>query len=132
MAIPPVSLWNVEHGWTGVNPGMTYQFLAPDGTARLADYVKAGWNRADVEDYLQRLSRYLHRAYYAALPAHPRHARILVGVGHRDRGGDGRTQDGPAEALGAVAATWEKITDRLGRPGSSSSCIQQAIGYRPS
>ena len=36
MAIPPVSLWTVEHGWTGMNPGFHYQFLPPErrGAAR--------------------------------------------------------------------------------------------------
>jgi len=42
MAIEPVSLWNAQHGWTGVDPGYFYQFLPPDGDARLADYIKAG------------------------------------------------------------------------------------------
>ena len=32
MAIPPVSSWNAEHGWTGVNPGFAYQLLPPEGT----------------------------------------------------------------------------------------------------
>ena len=130
MAIPPVSLWSVEHGWTGVNPGMTYQFLPPAGTARLADYVKAGWNRADVEDYL--------RAYHATFTAPtmlpylrirgtPEYwsaldTEIAAAMGGRKT---------PAEALGAVAATWEKITDRLGRQ-QQLELHQQAIGYRPS
>src|SRR5688500_13211455 len=42
MAIPPVSLWNAQQGWTGVDPGFRYQFLPPVGTARLADYIRAG------------------------------------------------------------------------------------------
>ena len=37
----------------------------------------------------------------------------------------------PAEALGAVAAAWEKITDRLGRQ-RQLELHQQAIGYQPS
>ena len=52
MAIKPFSLWAVQHGWTGINPGFSYQMLPPRGDARLADYIKAGWDRADVEDYL--------------------------------------------------------------------------------
>ena len=32
MAIKPVSLWAVQHGWTGINPGFAYQMLPP--TAR--------------------------------------------------------------------------------------------------
>ena len=109
---------------------MTYQFLPPAGTARLADYVKGGWNRADVEDYL--------RAYHATFTAPtmlpylrirgtPEYwsaldTEIAAAMGGRKT---------PAEALGAVAATWEKITDRLGRP-QQLELHQQAIGYRPS
>ena len=129
MAIPPVSLWSVEHGWTGVNPGMTYQFLPPDGTARLADYVKAGWNRADVEDYL--------RAYHATFTAPtmlpylrirgtPEYwsaldTEIAAAMGGRKT---------PAEALGA----WRPPGRRspiasAGR--SSSSCISRPSATGP-
>lgn len=61
MANKPVGLWNAQNGWTGVDPGYTHQFLKPEGSARLVDYVKAGRDRRDVTDYLQ--------AYYETFTA---------------------------------------------------------------
>ena len=46
MAIKPVSIWDAQHGWTGINPGFRYQMPKPEGEARLADYIKAGWDKA--------------------------------------------------------------------------------------
>lgn len=122
MAIPPVSLWNVENGWTGVDPGFTYQFLPPAGTARLADYIKAGWNRADVEDYLAAF----HANYtaptmlpYLRIRGTPEYWAVLdselaAALGRRKSA---------QQALSDVAAAWERITDRLGR-------AQQLEAYR--
>ena len=35
MAIKPASIWLAQNGWTGVDPGFTYQFLEPQGEAGL-------------------------------------------------------------------------------------------------
>jgi len=129
MAIPPVSSWNAQHGWTGVNPGFSYQFLPPAGTAQEADYIEAGWDKADVEDYL--------RAYHATFTAPtmlpylrirgtPEYWSVLdselaAAMGRRKT---------PAEALDDVAAAWEKITDRLGRQ-RQLELHRAAIGYVP-
>ena len=61
MAIEPVSLWNASTAGPASNPGYPYQFPPPEGTAHIADYVKAGWDRADVQDYLN--------AYHATFTA---------------------------------------------------------------
>ena len=53
MAIKEVSMWNAQHGWTGVDPGYSYQFLEPNGEATVDDYVKAGWDAEDVKTYTQ-------------------------------------------------------------------------------
>ena len=53
MAVKDVSSWNANNGWTGVDPGFSYQFLKPDGEATLEDYAAAGWDTGDVEQYLQ-------------------------------------------------------------------------------
>jgi multiple sugar transport system substrate-binding protein len=127
MAIPPASLWNAEHGWTGINPGFTYEFLPPDGTARLADYVKAGWDRADVEDYLKAY----HATYvaptmlsYLRIRGTPDYWSVLdselaAAVGRRKTA---------QQALDDVAAAWERITDRLGRQ-RQLELYRDAIGY---
>jgi multiple sugar transport system substrate-binding protein len=126
MAIPPVSLWNVEHGWTGVDPGFTYQFLPPAGTARLADYIKAGWNRADVEDYLGAFHANFTAATmlpYLRIRGAPEYwsvldAELAAALGRRKTA---------QQALTDTAAAWERITDRLGR-AQQLEAYREAIG----
>ena len=129
MAIRPVTMWAVQTGWTGINPGFRYQMLPPDGEARLADWIKAGWNRADVEDYLQAFQATFNAPtmlphlrirgtaeYWAALDA-----ELAAALGGRKTA---------QQALDATAAAWEGITDRLGRE-QQRDAQQQAIGYGP-
>lgn len=129
MAIPPVSKWNVEHGWTGVNVGFRYHFPPPAGTGRVADYVKSGWDRADVEDYL----RAYHANYtaptmlpYLRIRGTPEYWSVLdselaAALGRRKT---------PAQALDDAAAAWEAITDRLGRQ-QQLELYRAAVGYAP-
>ncbi|HET6466884.1 MAG TPA: extracellular solute-binding protein [Geminicoccaceae bacterium] len=127
MATRPVSLWNVEHGWTGVDPGVRHQFPPPWGDARLADYIKAGWDQADVRDYLGAFAEnftaptmlnYLRIRgtpdYWAALDR-----ELAAALGHRKSA---------QQALDDVAAAWEAITDRLGRD-EQRRAYQAAIGF---
>ncbi len=128
MATKPVSLWNGEHGWTGVDPGFYYQFPKPEGDARLADYVKAGWNLADVTDYLNAF----YRNYTA--PTMLTYLRIR---GTQEYWSELDSEVGAAlggrktakAALDDTAAAWEAITDRLGRD-EQLKAYQGAIGYQ--
>ena len=129
MALRPVSMWAVETGWTGINPGFRYQMLPPTGESRLADWIKAGWSRADVEDYLQAYQATFTAPtmlphlrirgtaeYWAALDA-----ELAAALGGRKTA---------KQALDATAAAWDGITDRLGRE-QQRDAHQQAIGYAP-
>ena len=128
MAIKPVSLWNAEHGWTGVDPGFYYQFLKPEGQANVADYIKAGWDKADVTNYLNAFYRnytaptmltYLRirgtQEYWSVLDS-----QVGVALGGRKSA---------KQALDDTAAAWEGITDRLGRQQQLEE-YQAAIGYK--
>ncbi len=127
MAIEPVSVWNANNGWTGVDPGYYYQFLEPAGTAKVEDYVKAGWNEDDVKDYT--------KAYYDTFTADTvlTYLRIPGTFEYWDildknlsatMSGELTAQ----EALDNTAATWEQITDRLGRDKQLKD-YQAAIGF---
>jgi multiple sugar transport system substrate-binding protein len=129
MALPPVSLWNAQHGWTGINPGYTYQFPPPAGTARLADYIRAGWDRADVEDYLQAYHATFNAPTmlpYLRIRGTPEYWSVLDSELASALGGRKTAQ----EALDAVAAAWDGITDRLGRE-QQLEAYREAIGYSP-
>ncbi len=127
MAIKPVSMWNASYGWTGVDPGYSYQFLEPLGQAKVEDYVAAGWNANDVGDYTQ---AYYDTFYaptmltYLRIPGTFEYWDILDKNLSATMAGDMTAQ----EALDATAATWEEITDRLGRD-EQMRLYHDAIGY---
>ncbi|NJO38336.1 MAG: ABC transporter substrate-binding protein, partial [Rhizobiales bacterium] len=127
MAMKPVSIWNAQNGWTGVDPGYTYQFLEPEGEAKLEDYVNAGWNADDVKDYT--------KAYYDTFTADtmltylriegaPEYWDIMDKNLSAAMSGDKSAQ----QALDDTAAAWEEITDRLGRDKILKQ-YQEAIGF---
>ena len=128
MALKQSSQWGANNGWTGVDPGFYYQFLEPQGEAKLEEYVAAGWNADDVKDYTQ--------AYYDNFTADTilTYLRIPGTFEYWDTldknlsaamSGELSAQ----EALDNTAATWEQITDRLGRAEQLSN-YQAAIGYK--
>jgi len=129
MAIPPVSSWNARTGWTGVNPGFKYQLLPPEGTGRLADYIKAGWDRTDVEDYLRAYAATFNAPTmlpYLRIRGTPEYWSVLDTQLAAAMGG----RKTPKEALDATAAAWEEITDRLGRQ-QQLDAYRSAIGLTP-
>ncbi len=129
MATEPVSLWNVNRGWTGVDPGWSIHFLPPDGTASLEGYLEAGWNESDLKFYLQAyrdnffadtMLPYLRingaEEYWRALDQNLSEAMI------------GRLA--PQEALDRTAVAWDEITNRRGRDDQLKQ-FQESIGYTP-
>jgi multiple sugar transport system substrate-binding protein len=129
MAIKPFSLWAVQHGWTGINPGFHYQMLQPEGEARLADYVRAGWDPADVKDYLQAFQATFNADTmlpYLRIRGTPAYWSALDTELARALGGRKTAQ----QALDDTAAAWNKITDELGRE-QQLDAYRQAIGYAP-
>ena len=128
MATKPVSLWNVNRGWTGVDPGVSIHFLPPDGTAEIKGYLNAGWNESDLKFYLKAY----HDNFYAKtmMP----YLRIN-GAEEYWRALDvnlSETMVGelePKEALDRTAKEWAEITERRGREAQLEQ-YQQSIGYK--
>lgn len=127
MAIKPASIWNANNGWTGVDPGFSYQFLEPRGEARLADYVKAGWDENDVREYLD--------AYYETFNAPTMLTYLRIpgtfeywDILDKNLSATMAGQMQPQQALDATAQSWEQVTDRLGRD-EQLRLYQEAIGY---
>ncbi len=126
MATRPVSLWNVNRGWTGVDPGVSIHFLPPQGTADLQGYLETGWNESDLRFYLkayrdnffaETMLPYLRingaEEYWRALDQNLSETMI------------GRMT--PKEALTRTAREWDEITNRRGHAAQLKQ-YQQSIG----
>ena len=127
MAIKPVSIWNANNGWTGVDPGFTYQFLEPVGEAKLEDYVKAGWDPNDVQDYLKAYYENFNAETmlpYLRIEGTPEYWDIMDKNLSAAMSGEKTAK----EALDDTAKVWEEITDRLGRERILKQ-YQEAIGF---
>ena len=115
MAIQPVSLWAVQHGWTGINPG----FTLPDAAARRR---RRGWpttsRPAGTAPTSRTISPLSHATFNA--PTMLPYLRIrgtaeYWSVLDRELAAAMGGRKTAKEALDATAAAWEGITDRLGR-----------------
>ena len=127
MAIKPVSKWLATYGWDGVDPGYSYQMLEPVGEAKLEDYLKAGWDEADVKDYLDAYSQNYNAPTmltYLRIEGAPEYWDIMDKNLSAAMSGEKTAQ----QALDDTATTWEEITDRLGRDKILKQ-YQEAIGY---
>ncbi len=130
MAIKPVSKLMSTVGWDGVDPGFSYQFLEEDGgTAKIEDYVAAGWDANDARTY----AHAYHELFYA--PTVLTYLRIPGTFEYWDildknlsaAMSGGKTAK---QALDDTAAAWEGVTDRIGRDKQKAD-YQAAIGYQP-
>jgi multiple sugar transport system substrate-binding protein len=111
-------------GWDGVDPGRYSHFLPPDGTGRIETYSKAGWDEADVRDYLKAFFDTFSNPQqlpYLRIPGAFNYWLALdLHLGEALSG-----QLSPEAALRATAVDFEEITLRLGRN-------QQGEAYRAS
>jgi multiple sugar transport system substrate-binding protein len=114
MANQKNAFFNTSNGWTGVQPGMTYEYLPPVGTSTVAEWQAQGWNAADAAEYLH--------GYYEglALPLQEEYLRIPGTAEYWHEldvnvsavlGG----QTTAKQALDTTAESWEAITERYGR-----------------
>jgi multiple sugar transport system substrate-binding protein len=128
MAIEPASKWNASYGWTGVDPGFSYQFLAPRGKAKIEDYTNAGWDAADVKDYLNAY----YETFYA--PTFMPYLRIpgtfeYWDIMDKNLSAAMSGKLGAQEALDNTAISWRQVTNRLGKE-KQKKFYQEAIGYQ--
>jgi multiple sugar transport system substrate-binding protein len=101
-------------GWDGLDPGRSFHFLPPDGTGQIDTYLKAGWDEADVRDYLHAYSQNFSNKLqlpYLRIPGAYSYWQVLDV--HLAEAVAGRSS--PEAALKATAVDFEEITIRLGR-----------------
>jgi multiple sugar transport system substrate-binding protein len=116
MANKKNAFYNTTHGFTGVQPGMKYEFLPPHGTGSLEEWVSQGWNSDDATAYMN--------GYYdnLALKTQMEYLRI-PGAAEYWHELDVRVsavlagQTTAKAALDDTFKAWEQITERYGREG---------------
>jgi multiple sugar transport system substrate-binding protein len=108
------AFFNSANGWTGVQPGMKYEYFPPVGTARIEEWQREGW---DTEDALKFLGAYYQNL---VLPEQELYLRI-PGAAEYWHELDVRVSSvlagktAPKAALDELYQVWEQITDRYGR-----------------
>jgi multiple sugar transport system substrate-binding protein len=114
MATKPKSLIYAARGWDGIDPGRRYHFLPPEGTGDIATYRQAGWDDADVRDYLHAYHETFSNPLqfpYLRIPGSYSYWQALdlylaeAAAGHLT----------PEAALKTAAVDFDEITIRLGR-----------------
>lgn len=129
-AAKSINFWNVVYGWTGVDPGATYDLFPPTGTATIEDYVNAGYNADDAAEYIAGYGEnfFNHPIYqtYLRIPGTETMWTILD-----TRLGQAMIDElEPQAALDLVAQEWDQVNNDLGRD-EQLSVYQAGIGYTP-
>jgi multiple sugar transport system substrate-binding protein len=130
MAAQPINHWLVQYGWTGVDPGTSYDWLPPNGTATIDDYVAAGWNEVDAKSYVDAYTdnffKYPIFQTYIRIPATTE--MMTAWDIHLSEAVTG--QISPQEALDRTKDDWNRIIDDYGRE-ELLELYQASIGYTP-
>jgi multiple sugar transport system substrate-binding protein len=101
-------------GWDGTDPGRKFHFLPPEGSGTLQPYLSAGWDEADVRDYLSAFQRtFSDKQQFPYLRIPGAYSYWLALDLHLVQAASGQLS--PAAALEATAVDFDEITIRLGR-----------------
>jgi multiple sugar transport system substrate-binding protein len=121
------AFFNCTNGWTGVQPGMKYEYFPPIGTGSIVEWENQGWDKADATSFLD--------AYYQnlTLPEQEIYLRI-PGAAEYWHELDLRVSSVLAGQTGAKAAlddlyqAWEQITERYGRENQKRLYAESFVG----
>jgi multiple sugar transport system substrate-binding protein len=114
MAEKENAFWNFTRGWTGVDPGRTFAFLEPYGTAKVEDYVDQGWNEEDVTQYTNAFYKNFTndtQLPYLMIPGANQYWRALDVQLNEVVSGQKSAED----ALQTTYENFQKITERYGK-----------------
>jgi multiple sugar transport system substrate-binding protein len=114
MANKKNAFFNSTNGWTGVQPGMRYEYFPPVGTGSVVEWQNQGWDKNDAIEFLQAYYKNLvlpEQQIYLRIPGaaeywHELDIRVSSVLA-------GETK--PKAALDDIYQKWEQITERYGR-----------------
>jgi multiple sugar transport system substrate-binding protein len=78
MANEKNAFFNSTNGWTGVQPGMKYEYFPPVGTATFNEWAKEGWDKGDATAFLDAYYKKSCAARAANLSTNSRGRRVLA------------------------------------------------------
>jgi multiple sugar transport system substrate-binding protein len=114
MANKKNAFFNSANGWTGVQPGMKYEYFPPVGTATFNEWAKQGWDKGDATAFLDAYYKNLvlpEQQIYLRIPGAAKYWHELdVRVSSVLAG-----ETKPKAALDDIYQTWEQITEHYGR-----------------
>ncbi|GAB4537953.1 MAG: extracellular solute-binding protein [Anaerolineae bacterium] len=127
---PEINHWNVAMGWTGVDPGTTYDWFEPYGTATVEEYVAGGYNADDavqfIGAYQDNFFNYPIFQNYMRIPGTPEMQEVWdVHLSEAVTG-----QLSPQEALDRTYDDWVRIIEDYGKE-DLLRLYQESIGYTP-
>jgi multiple sugar transport system substrate-binding protein len=130
MGTQPINHWLVEYGWTGVNPGTSYDWLQPTGKATIEDYTKAGWNAVDAKSYVDAYTdNFFNYPIFQTYIRIPGTTEMMTSWDiHLSEAITGQVT--AQEALDRTKADWERIIDEQGKD-TLLKLYQDSIGYTP-
>ena len=127
---PQINHWNVYMGWTGIDPGTTYDWIEPVGKATVQEYVDGGYNASDAEEFIgayqDNFYSYPNFVSYLRIPGTPEMSETMdVHLSEAVTG-----QVTAQEALDRTCEDWKRIVEDLGKDDLLKA-YQDSIGYTP-
>ena len=128
-ASPEINHWNVAFGWTGIDPGTTYDWFPPYGTATVEEYVAGGYDAEDAKlfygAYQDNFYNYPIYQNYIRIPGAPEMTEVAdIHLSEAVTG-----QVTPKEALDRTYDDWVRIVDQIGKD-KLLKLYQESIGYK--
>jgi multiple sugar transport system substrate-binding protein len=129
-ATPEINHWNVAYGWTGVDPGTTYDWFEPYGTATVDEYVAGGYDPADAEEFIGSYQdNFYNYPIFQTYIRIPGTTEMMTAWDiHLSEAVTGQLS--PQEALDRTYDDWQFIIDDYGRE-DLLRLYQESIGYTP-
>jgi multiple sugar transport system substrate-binding protein len=114
MANKKNAFFNSANGWTGVQPGMKYEYFPPIGTATFNEWAKEGWDKGDATAFLDAYYRNFvlpEQQIYLRIPGAAEYWHELDLRVSSVLAGETKSK----AALDDIYQTWEQITEHYGR-----------------
>jgi multiple sugar transport system substrate-binding protein len=129
-ATPEINHWNVYMGWTGVDPGTSYDWFPPYGQATVEEYVVGGYNESDAVQFIGSFQdNFFNYPIFQTYIRIPATSEMMESWDiHLSEAVTGQVSS--QEALDRTYRDWVRIIDEIGKE-DLLRLYQESIGYQP-